>query len=44
MGGRLVTSLGRFRRVEAAEASCYTHLTGLSGEDHRKRNRELLVG
>ncbi|MDH4036393.1 MAG: DNA adenine methylase [Candidatus Krumholzibacteria bacterium] len=39
----LVRVVERFRPVVAAEAFRYTHLTGLSGEAHRERNRELLV-
>ena len=33
----------RFRPVVAGDAFRYTHLTGLSGKEHRERNRELLV-
>jgi hypothetical protein len=39
----LVRVVERFRPVVAAEAFRYTHLTGLSGREHRERNRELLV-
>ncbi|HEX5130911.1 MAG TPA: DNA adenine methylase [Candidatus Krumholzibacteria bacterium] len=39
----LVRRVERFRPVIAAEALRYTHLTGLSGDEHRERNRELLV-
>ena len=39
----LVRLVGRFKTVVSAEAFRYTHLTGLSGEGHRERNRELLV-
>jgi 16S rRNA G966 N2-methylase RsmD len=39
----LVQTIERFRPVVAAEAYRYTHLTGLSGDAHRERNRELLV-
>jgi hypothetical protein len=39
----LVRVVARFRPVVAAEAFRYAHLTGLSGETHRERNRELLV-
>jgi len=39
----LVRAVERFRPVVAAEAFRYTHLTGLSGDTHRERNRELLV-
>jgi 16S rRNA G966 N2-methylase RsmD len=40
---RLAKTVERFRPVVRAEAFRYTHLTGLSGDEHRKRNRELLV-
>jgi adenine-specific DNA-methyltransferase len=39
----LVKLVEGFRPVVAAEEIRYTHLTGLSGEAHRERNRELLV-
>ena len=39
----LVKRIERFRPVSVAEAFRYTHLTGLSGEEHRDRNRELLI-
>ena len=39
----LVKLVERFRPVVAADEIRYTHLTGLSGEGHRERNRELLV-
>jgi hypothetical protein len=39
----LVRQVERFRPVVAAEAFRYTHLTGLSGREHRERNRELFV-
>ncbi len=39
----LVRLVGRFRPVAAAEEFRYTHLTGLSGEKHREKNREFLV-
>jgi hypothetical protein len=39
----LVRVVERFRPVVAAEAFRYAHLTGLSGSEHRERNRELLV-
>lgn len=39
----LVKTVERFRPVVASEAFRYTHLTGLSGDEHRERNRELLV-
>ena len=40
---QLVKLVKRFRPVVVAEEFKYTHLTGLSGEEHRERNRELLV-
>ena len=39
----LVKRVERFRPVVAAEEIRYTHLTGLSGKEHREKNRELLV-
>jgi hypothetical protein len=39
----LVKLVERFRPVVGAQEIRYTHLTGLSGEAHRERNRELLV-
>lgn len=39
----LVRLVGRFKPVVAAEAFRYTHLTGLSGDEHREKNREFLV-
>ncbi len=39
----LVRLIGRFKPVVAAEAFRYTHLTGLSGAEHREKNREFLV-
>ncbi len=39
----LVRLVGKFKPVVAAEAFRYTHLTGLSGEEHREKNREFLV-
>ena len=39
----LVRLVGRFKPVVAAEAFRYTHLTGLSGAEHREKNREFLV-
>ncbi len=39
----LVKTVERFKPVVAAEAFNYTHLTGLSSEEHRKRNQELLI-
>ena len=40
---QLVKLVERFRPVVVAEEFRYTHLTGLSGEEHRERNRELLI-
>ncbi len=39
----LVRLVGRFKTVVSAEEFRYTHLTGLSGAEHRKKNREFLV-
>ncbi len=39
----LVAVVGKYRPVEHAEAIRYVHCTGLSSEQHRARNRELLV-
>ncbi len=39
----LVRFVGRFKTVVSAEAFRYTHLTGLSGAEHREKNREFLV-
>jgi adenine-specific DNA methylase len=39
----LVKAVGRFRPVVVAQEIRYTHLTGLSGREHREKNRELLV-
>ena len=39
----LVRLVEKFRPVAVAEEFRYTHLTGLSGEEHRERNRELLI-
>jgi 16S rRNA G966 N2-methylase RsmD len=39
----LVALVERFRPVVVAEAFRYTHLTGLSGDQHRERNREMLI-
>ncbi|HEX5133444.1 MAG TPA: hypothetical protein VFX92_13295 [Candidatus Krumholzibacteria bacterium] len=39
----LVRTITQFRPVVVAEAFRYTHLTGLSGREHREKNRELLV-
>ncbi len=35
--------IGRFKTVVSAEAFRYTHLTGLSGDEHREKNREFVV-
>jgi DNA adenine methylase len=39
----LVDLVGKFKRVEHAEEIPYIHLTGLSGEERRNANRELLI-
>ncbi len=39
----LVRIVGRFKSVVSAEEFRYTHLTGLSGDEHREKNREFLV-
>ena len=39
----LVELVGKFKRVERAEEIPYIHLTGLSGEERRNANRELLI-
>ncbi len=39
----LVRLVGRFKTVVSADAFRYTHLTGLSGDEHREKNREFLV-
>ena len=39
----LVRLVEKFKPVVSAESFRYTHLTGLSGEEHRERNRELLI-
>jgi adenine-specific DNA methylase len=39
----LVTLVERFKPVVVAESFRYTHLTGLSSDEHRERNRELLI-
>lgn len=39
----LVRLVEQFRKVSVAEEFQYRHMTGLSGESHRERNRELLV-
>jgi hypothetical protein len=39
----VVRLVERFRRVVAAEEYRYVHLSGLSSEEHRNRNREFLV-
>ncbi len=39
----VVKLVDKFKPVRAAEAFRYTHLTGLSSEEHRERNRELLI-
>jgi 16S rRNA G966 N2-methylase RsmD len=39
----LVSLVERFKPVVVAESFRYAHLTGLSGEEHRERNREFLI-
>jgi adenine-specific DNA methylase len=39
----LAKLVGRFKPVVVKEEFRYTHLTGLAGEEHRERNRELLI-
>jgi 16S rRNA G966 N2-methylase RsmD len=39
----LVELVSRFRPVSAAEEFRYAHLTGLSAEEHREKDREFLV-
>ena len=39
----VVKVVERFKPVVAAESFRYTHLTGLSGDAHRRHNRELLI-
>jgi hypothetical protein len=39
----IVRLVGRFRPVVAAKEYRYSHLTGLSTDDHRERNREMLI-
>ena len=39
----VVKLVEKFKRVRVAEAFRYTHLTGLSSQEHRDRNRELLI-
>jgi hypothetical protein len=39
----MLNGLGKLGARLVAEAFRYTHLTGLSSESHRERNRELLV-
>jgi adenine-specific DNA methylase len=39
----VVKLVEKFKRVTVAEAFRYTHLTGLSSQEHRDRNRELLI-
>ena len=39
----LTAIIGKFKREVTAEEFRYTHLTGLSGEEHRERNREYLI-
>ena len=39
----VVQLVGKFKPVVSAESFRYTHLTGLSGEEHRERNREFLI-
>jgi len=39
----LVHLVERFKSVVVAESFRYTHLTGLSSEEHRARNREFLI-
>ncbi len=39
----LVRLIRRFKTVVSADEFRYTHLTGLSGAEHREKNREFLV-
>jgi hypothetical protein len=39
----LVSLVEKFKPVVVAESFRYAHLTGLSGEEHRARNREFLI-
>ncbi len=39
----LIKLVKKFRTIVTAEAFRYTHLTGLSSDEHRKRNLELLI-
>lgn len=39
----VVRLVEKFRPVQHAEAFRYVHCTGLAGEEHRERNRELLI-
>ena len=39
----LVGLVKKFKRDVKAEAFRYVHMTGLSGEEHRERNREFLI-
>ena len=39
----LVHLVEKFKPVVVAESFRYTHLTGLSSEEHRERNREFLI-
>ena len=50
MDGRFVPNLSfgvpvveKLRPVQHAEAIRYVHCTGLASEEHRERNRELLI-
>ena len=39
----LVSLVEKFKPVVVAESFRYAHLTGLSSEEHRERNREFLI-
>lgn len=39
----LTTIIGKFKREVKAEEFRYTHLTSLSGDEHREKNREYLI-
>ena len=40
---KLVEIVERFRPVTVAEEFRYAHLTGLSSDEHKDRNKELLL-
>lgn len=40
---QLTELIKKFKKEVVAEEFHYTHLTGLSGEEHREKNRELLI-